>query len=112
MVAAVLVVIALVFWRAKLPALGAATRRAHASERTTVPLWKVWAHPIYKHRNLAFGIHAIFIYLIAEIGVANLFINFAILPVIAGITPAKARSEERRLGKACVRTCRSQWAPN
>ena len=90
MVAVVLVVIALVFWRAKLPALGAATRRAHASERTTIPLWKVWAHPIYKHRNLAFGIPAIFIYLIAEIGVANLFINFAILPEIAGITPAKA----------------------
>src|SRR5690606_6276326 len=33
---------------------------------------------------------AIFIYLIAEIGVANLFINFAILPDIAGITPAEA----------------------
>ena len=90
MVAVVLVLIALVFWRAKLPALGEATRRAHGSERTTVPLWKVWAHPIYKHRNLAFGIPAIFIYLIAEIGVANLFINFAILPEIAGITPARA----------------------
>lgn len=90
MVAVVLVLIALVFWRAKLPALGEATRRAHASERSTVPLWKVWAHPIYRHRNLAFGIPAIFIYLIAEIGVANLFINFAILPEIAGITPAEA----------------------
>lgn len=90
LVAVVLVIIAFVFWRANLPALGEATRRAHASERTTIPLWKVWAHPIYKHRNLAFGIPAIFIYLIAEIGVANLFINFAILPEIAGITPAEA----------------------
>lgn len=90
MVAVVLVLIALIFSRAKLPALGEAARRAHASERTAVPLWKVWAHPIYKHRNLAFGIPAIFIYLIAEIGVANLFINFAVLPEIAGITPAEA----------------------
>ena len=90
LVAIVLVIIAVVFWRANLPALGEATRRAHASERTTIPLWKVWAHPIYKHRNLAFGIPAIFIYLIAEIGVANLFINFVILPDIAGITPTEA----------------------
>jgi FHS family L-fucose permease-like MFS transporter len=90
LVAVVLVIMAFVFWRVKLPALGEATRRVHASERTTVPLWKVWAHPIYKHRNLAFGIPAIFIYLIAEIGVANLFINFAVLPEIAGITPAEA----------------------
>jgi MFS transporter, FHS family, L-fucose permease len=55
-VAVVLVLLALVIARAKLPALGAATARAHASERTTVPLWKVWAHPIYKHRNLTFGV--------------------------------------------------------
>jgi FHS family L-fucose permease-like MFS transporter len=90
LVAVVLLILAGVFWRAKLPALGEAARRAHVSERTTVPLWEVWEHPIYKHRNLAFGIPAIFIYLIAEIGVANLFINFVILPDIAGITPAEA----------------------
>ena len=90
LVAVVLVIIAFVFWRANLPALGEATRRAHASERTTISLWNIRAHPIYKHRNLAFGIPAIFIYLIAEIGVANLFINFAVLPEIAGITPAEA----------------------
>ena len=90
LVAIVLIVIAVIFWRVKLPALGAATQRAHASERTRISLWNVARHPIYKHRNLAFGIPAIFIYLIAEIGVANLFINFAILPDIAGITPAEA----------------------
>ena len=45
---------------------------------------------LWKHRNLVFGVPAIFIYLIAEIGVANLFINFVILPDIAGITPAVA----------------------
>ena len=82
MVAVVLVILAVVFWRAKLPTLGEASRRANAEERKNLSLWK--------HRNLVFGIPAIFIYLIAEIGVANLFINFAILPDIAGITPAEA----------------------
>ncbi|GGB87362.1 MFS transporter [Novosphingobium endophyticum] len=82
LVAVVLVILALIIWRAKLPTLGASTRRANAEERKHLSLWS--------HRNLVFGIPAIFIYLIAEIGVANLFINFAILPEIAGITPAQA----------------------
>jgi FHS family L-fucose permease-like MFS transporter len=82
LVAIVLVVIAVIIWRAKLPTLGEETRRANAEERKKLSLWK--------HRNLVFGIPAIFIYLIAEIGVANLFITFAILPDIAGITPAEA----------------------
>ena len=82
LVAIVLVVIAVVIARAKLPTLGACTQRANAEERRKLSLWK--------HRNLVFGVPAIFIYLIAEIGVANLFINFVILPDIAGITPAEA----------------------
>jgi FHS family L-fucose permease-like MFS transporter len=82
MVAVVLVIIAIVIWRSNLPTLGEDTRRANAEERKHLSLWK--------HRNLVFGVPAIFIYLIAEIGVANLFINFAILPEIAGITPAEA----------------------
>jgi FHS family L-fucose permease-like MFS transporter len=82
MVAVVLVIIAVIIARANLPTLGEDTRRANAEERKKLSLWK--------HRNLVFGIPAIFIYLIAEIGVANLFINFAILPDIAGITPAEA----------------------
>ena len=90
LVAVVLIVIAFIFSRANLPALGVATQRAHASERTTVPLWKVWEHPIYKHRNLAFGVPAIFIYLIAEIGVANLFINFVSQPHIGNMTHSQA----------------------
>ena len=80
-VAVVLALIALVIWRAKLPTLGSATRKANAEQRRTLSLWS--------HRNLVFGIPAIFIYLIAEIGVANLFINFVVLPDIAGITPAQ-----------------------
>ena len=82
LVAVVLVVIAVIIWRSRLPALGTATSRVSRAERRKHSLWE--------HRNLVLGVPAIFIYLIAEIGVANLFINFAILPDIAGITPAVA----------------------
>lgn len=82
LVALVLVVIAVVIWRSKLPQLGSATSRVTREERKQLSLWN--------HRNLVFGVPAIFIYLIAEIGVANLFINFAVLPEIAAITPAQA----------------------
>ncbi|MFB0612930.1 sugar MFS transporter [Aurantiacibacter poecillastricola] len=82
LVAIVLVVIAVIIWRSDLPKLGSATSRVAREERKHLSLWK--------HRNLVWGVPAIFIYLIAEIGVANLFINFAILPEIAGITPAQA----------------------
>src|SRR3546814_13714735 len=30
---------------------------------------------------------------------------------VSGIATDEARSEERRVGKECVRTCRSRWAP-
>ena len=82
MVAVVLLVIALIIWRSNLPALGAATRRVSKEARAKLSLWK--------HPNLVFGVPAIFIYLIAEIGVANLFILFVIQPDIAGITPVVA----------------------
>lgn len=82
LVAVALVVIALVIARAQLPALGQATQRANAEERRALSLWK--------HRNLVFGIPAIFIYLIAEIGVANLFINFVSQPGIGNMTHAQA----------------------
>jgi FHS family L-fucose permease-like MFS transporter len=82
LVAIVLIVIAVVIWRSNLPVLGSATSRVTREERRKHSLWR--------HRNLVLGVPAIFIYLIAEIGVANLFINFVILPEIAGITPAQA----------------------
>ncbi len=82
LVAVVLVVIAFVIARAKLPTLGEETRRAAAAERKHLSLWK--------HRNLVFGVVAIFIYLIAEIGVANLFINFVSQPEIGNMTHAQA----------------------
>jgi len=77
-VAAVLVVLALVIARFPLPALNSATQRASKEQRGSMSLWK--------HRNLVFGVPAIFIYLIAEIGVANLFINFVAQPDIANLS--------------------------
>jgi FHS family L-fucose permease-like MFS transporter len=77
-VAAVLLVLAFVIARSRLPDISATARRADAEERKKHSLWK--------HRNLVFGVPAIFIYLIAEIGVANLFINFISQPDIAGVT--------------------------
>ena len=77
-VAGVLVLLALAIARFPLPALHASTRRVSKEVRATLSLWR--------HRNLVFGIPAIFIYLIAEIGVANLFINFVALPEIGNLS--------------------------
>ena len=82
LVAIVLVVLAMVIARFPLPAMGGATSRVAKEERRQHSLWK--------HRNLVFGIPAIFIYLIAEIGVANLFVNFVSQPDIANVTAEQA----------------------
>ena len=81
-VAAVLAALAVVIARAKLPALSESTRRANAEERKRLSLWK--------HRNLVLGVIAIFVYLIAEIGVGNLFINFVSQPTIGNVTHEQA----------------------
>ncbi len=81
-VAGVLLVLAVVIARYPLPSLSAAARRAANEERKHLSLWK--------HRNLVFGIPAIFIYLIAEIGVSNLFINFVSQPAIGNLTHEQA----------------------
>jgi MFS transporter, FHS family, L-fucose permease len=81
-VAMALVLLAVVIARFKLPALGQATQRASREERSLHSLWR--------HRNLVLGIPAIFIYLIAEIGVSNLFINFVSQPHIGNLTHAQA----------------------
>lgn len=78
LVAGVLIVLALVFLRFPLPTLNSAAQRLSAEERKGLSLWN--------HRNLVFGVPAIFIYLIAEIGVANLFINFVSQPNVADLT--------------------------
>ena len=82
LVAAVLIVLAIVIARFPLPAMGSANARGTKEERKHLSLWK--------HRNLVFGVPAIFIYLIAEIGVANLFVNFVAQPDIANLTYEEA----------------------
>jgi FHS family L-fucose permease-like MFS transporter len=82
LVAVVLIVLAVVIARFPLPAMGSANQRLAKEERQNHSLWQ--------HRNLVFGVPAIFIYLIAEIGVANLFVNFVSQPDIAGLTHEQA----------------------
>jgi MFS transporter, FHS family, L-fucose permease len=81
-VAVVLVVLALVIARFPLPAMGQATSRLAKEERRHHSLWK--------HRNLVFGIPTMIFYLLAEIGVANLFVNFVSQPDIANLTHEEA----------------------
>lgn len=82
LVAIVLAILAVTIARSQLPELDPANRRANAEERRHLSLWS--------HRNLVFGIPAIFIYVLAEIGVANLFINFVAQPSIGNMTHATA----------------------
>lgn len=82
LVAGVLLALALVIARFPLPAMGNATSRLAKEERKHLSLWR--------HRNLVWGIPAIFIYLIAEIGVGNLFVNFVSRPDIGNMTTEQA----------------------
>lgn len=81
-VAAVLILLAFVIGRFPLPAMGSASGRVSKAERA--------AHSLWRHRNLVFAVPAIFIYLIAEIGVSNLFINFVSQPEIGNLTHTQA----------------------
>jgi FHS family L-fucose permease-like MFS transporter len=82
LVAAVLIVLALVIARFPLPAIGEASRRAAKEERRHHSLWR--------HRALVLGIPTMVAYLLAEIGVANLFVNFVSQPQIADLTHEQA----------------------
>ena len=82
LVAVVLVVLAIIIARFPLPALGSSTQRAAKAERKQHSLWK--------HRNLTLGIPTMIAYLLAEIGVANLFVNFVSQPNIAAVTHEQA----------------------
>ena len=82
LVAVALLVLAVIIARFPLPAMGAATSRVSREERKNHSLWR--------HRNLVWGVPAIFIYLIAEIGVATQFVNFVSQPDIANLTHEQA----------------------
>ncbi|MCJ2179664.1 sugar MFS transporter [Novosphingobium album (ex Hu et al. 2023)] len=79
LVAVVLVVLAAVIARFPLPVMTSGRNGEKRKSRLLNP-------ELLKHRNLVFGVPAIFIYLIAEIGVANLFINFVSRPDIGNMT--------------------------
>ena len=81
-VAGVLALLAVIIARFNLPNFGATARRAAAAERKGMSLWR--------HRNLVFGVPAIFLYVLAEVGVGNLFINFVCSPNIGGLTHEQA----------------------
>jgi len=85
LVAVVLVVLAVAIARFPLPAMTSPVSRDKAGARTGF-----WNHPLWQHRNLVLGVPAIFIYLIAEIGVANLFVNFVSRPDIGNMTHERA----------------------
>lgn len=78
----VLVLLAVIIGRFKLPALGAASQRASGAARR--------GHSLWRHRNLVFGVPAIFIYMIAEIGVGSLMISFISRPEIGDLTSKQA----------------------
>ncbi|NBC36962.1 glucose/galactose MFS transporter [Novosphingobium sp. FSY-8] len=91
LVAAVLVVLAVVIARFPLPAMGAAARRVRSVEAPVGSAFqRFWNHPLWQHRNLVWGVPAIFIYLIAEIGVGNLFVNFVSRPDVGAMTTEQA----------------------
>src|SRR3546814_12554233 len=52
---------------------------------------------------------ATYAWVLLEPGVARAFAYNIML--VAGISTLLVRSEERRVGKECVRTCRSRWWP-
>ena len=81
-IAIVLLLLAAVFSVLKLPDLNANAKRVAREERKKISLWS--------HRNLVWGVPAIFMCLICEIGVGSLFINFVKLPEIGNMTAADA----------------------
>ena len=82
LIAVVLLALALLVWRVRMPDLAAANRRAAREERKHQSLWH--------HRNLVFGVPAIFIYLVAEIGIGSTLVNFISLPQIGAMSHADA----------------------
>jgi FHS family L-fucose permease-like MFS transporter len=78
----VLIALAVLVWRVRLPDLAPENRRAARAERKHQSL--------LRHRNLVFGVPAIFIYLIAEIGIGSTLVSFISLPNIGAMSHADA----------------------
>jgi len=82
LIAGVLVALALLVWRVRLPDLGQESRRAAQAERAQHSLWR--------HRNLVLGVPAICLYLLCEIGIGSTLVNFISLPTIGDMSHAEA----------------------
>jgi len=81
-IAFILFALGAVIWRIRLPDVAPEHRRAAAEERKKDSLWR--------HPNLVLGVPAIFIYLIAEIGIGSLLVNYIALPSVGAMTHADA----------------------
>jgi fucose permease len=81
-IALVLLALAVLVWRVRLPDLGKETRRSARAERARHSLWR--------HRNLVFGVPAIALYLICEVGIGSTLVNFMSMPSIGALTHAQA----------------------
>jgi FHS family L-fucose permease-like MFS transporter len=81
--AAVLVVIAIVFMALRLPAVAADdTAVAASSPSAEASIWS--------HRHLVLGVAAIFVYVGGEVAIGSLLVNFMADPSIAGFAQAEA----------------------
>src|SRR3546814_12413864 len=71
-----------------------------------------WMYDQLKRKSwrLALGVPAICCALSSVVGIAGWMSNDAFTATVC-MAVLIARSEERRVGKECVSTCRSRWAP-
>jgi FHS family L-fucose permease-like MFS transporter len=81
-IAGILIALAFLVWKVRLPDLGKENRRAARAERAKHSLWR--------HRNLVFGVPAICLYLVSEIGIGSTLVNFISLPNIGAMSHAAA----------------------
>lgn len=82
LVALVLLALAIMIWRARLPDLGKETRRASRAARAQHSLWR--------HRNLVFAVPAIALYMVCEVGIGSTLVNFISSPGIGAMTHERA----------------------
>lgn len=82
LVALVLLALAIMIWRARLPDLGKETRRASRAARAQHSLWK--------HRNLVFAVPAIALYMVCEVGIGSTLVNYISSPSIGAMSHESA----------------------
>ena len=82
LMASVLAILAVVILQFRFAAIPVQGRRPGRGDRRAGSLWR--------HRNLVWGVPAISVYEVAEVGCANLFINFAGQSTVGHLTHAEA----------------------